>query len=53
MLRSGVQRDVLKLYRMYLREIRKREPGERDKLLQFVRDRFKEGKNIPRFMLLI
>jgi len=45
---SAVQRDVLKLYRQFLKEVRKREPGERDKLLSIIRDRFKQGKNIPR-----
>lgn len=48
MLRSTVQQNVLKLYRMFLKEVRKREPTERDNLLALIRDRFKEGKKIPR-----
>jgi hypothetical protein len=45
---SGVQKEILKIYRAFLREVRRREPNEREGLLTTIKSRFKKDKQIPR-----
>ena len=48
MKRSGVQLQVLSLFRDFIKAARTKEPGARDKIVQVAREEFKKNKGIAR-----
>jgi len=46
---SGFQRQVLSLYRAFMKETRKRPAEQRDQFAAVIRQKFKEKKNEPRY----
>lgn len=45
---SGLQRDVLKLYRQCLRQVKSKPPASREHWRAFVHDEFSRGKGVPK-----
>jgi hypothetical protein len=48
---SGIQKEVLKLYRLFMRAARQKVPEQRGPLEEMIRQKFKEKMNHPKFVV--
>jgi hypothetical protein len=47
---SGIQKEVIKLYRLFMREARKKPAESRGPLVEMIRQKFKEKKDHPKYV---